>query len=98
LLQGRASDLAAFRYGPRSFDEPIEYTEPLERGEDLYAVAALWTMGVGSFYLPLSPGRHTLTYVVDSEFFGLFEYSYNITVGPSWSRPGDGPFGSGGLE
>jgi len=98
LLQGQASDLAAYGYGPRYFDQPIDYTEPIERGEDLYAVAALWTMGIGSFYVPLSPGRHTLTYVVDSDFFGLFEYTYNITVGPPWSRPGNGPYGSGASD
>lgn len=92
MLQGFASELTAYQFGPTYFDQPIEYEHPIPRGENLNAVAALWTMGIGSVYFPLSPGRHTLSYVMRSDFFGGFEYTYNITVGRPTSRPGDGPF------
>ena len=82
VLQGLASELEDFQYGPTFFDEPIFYEQPQPRGPDLNAVAALWGMGIGSIYRPLPVGEHTLVSIVDSAFFGKFEYTYHITVTP----------------
>ena len=79
VQSGAADELGAFAYGPTFFDEPIPYTEPQDRG-GIFAVAALWGIGVGGVYHPLPPGEHTIEVVTDSDFFGLFEYTYNITV------------------
>lgn len=82
VLSGSGSELGDFLYGPTFFDEPIPYEEPQPRGPGLNAVAALWGTGIGSVYRPLPVGEHTLVSIVDSAFFGQFEYTYHITVRP----------------
>jgi hypothetical protein len=82
LLQGAASELGAYAFGPVNFDEPIWYAEPEPRTPDLNAVAAQIVFGVGSVYRPLPVGEHTLEITVDSEFFGLIERTYHISVTP----------------
>lgn len=82
LLEGVASELGEYRFGPLPFDEPIFYAEPQPRGPDLHAVAALFVLGVGSVYRPLPVGEHTLVITVDSLFFGTRQTTYHITVTP----------------
>lgn len=86
VLQGTGDDLVDYQYGVADFDEPIFYEEPQPRGDFPDAVAALWTFGIGSVYRPLSAGEHTLVSVVDSLFFGRFEYTYRIHVVPRGRR------------
>jgi hypothetical protein len=82
VLQGLASELEDFQYGVTFFDEPIVYEEPQPRGPDLNAVAALWGLGIGSVFHPLSKGEHRIVSIVDSLVFGRFEYTYYINVTP----------------
>jgi hypothetical protein len=82
LLEGKASDLRREMFGPVYFDEPIVYTQPQPRGENLNATAALFVQGVGTLYRPLPVGEHTLVSTVHSQFFGDFQYTYHITVSP----------------
>jgi len=82
LLQGYAAELESFMFGPSWFDAPIVYKEPLPRGENLNAIAALWAMGIGSVYRPLPVGEHELTYHVKTSFFGNFDNTYHIRVVP----------------
>jgi hypothetical protein len=86
LLQGVASELEAYAFGPVNFDQPIWYAEPQPRGPGLNAVAAMIVFGVGSVYRPLPVGEHTLEITVDSEFFGLIERTYHISVTPPGQR------------
>ena len=81
MLQGVASDLDAYRFGPVYFDPPIVYAEPRPRGGP-NAVEALFVEGIGSVYHPMSAGDHTLVLTTDSPFFGHFEVTYHITVKP----------------
>jgi hypothetical protein len=80
LLSGVASDLDDYQFGPTYFDGPIFYAETQPND----AVAALWTIGVGAVYTPLSKGAHTMevTTVLENIFFGHaeFHYTYHITV------------------
>jgi hypothetical protein len=82
LLEGSGDELKKFQFGPVFLDQPIVYTEPQPRGENLNSVAALWVMGIGAVYHPLPVGQHTLVYTVQSEFFGNFRFTYHITVSP----------------
>jgi hypothetical protein len=82
VLQGLASELEDFQYGPDYFEEPIPYEQPQPRGPNLNAVSALWGLGIGSVYHPLPQGNHTIVSIVDSAFFGRFEYTYHIHVKP----------------
>jgi hypothetical protein len=86
LLQGIASELETYRFGPVYFDPPIWYSEPQPRGPFPDAVAAAVVLGVGSVYRPLPVGEHTLEITVDSGFFGLIERTYHISVTPSGRR------------
>lgn len=87
LLEGLGSELGAYQFGPVNFDEPIWYSEPQPRGPDFpNAVAAAVVFGVGSVYRPLPVGEHTLEITVDSEFFGLIQRTYYISVTPPGRR------------
>jgi hypothetical protein len=81
VLQGFASELDAYRFGPVHFDPPIVYAEPQPRGGP-NAVEALFVEGIGSVYHPMSAGEHTLVLTTDCPFFGHFEVTYHITVKP----------------
>src|SRR5262245_20507531 len=59
VLEGFASDLDEYRFGPVYFDPPIVYAEPQPRGGP-NAVEALFVEGIGSVYQPMSAGKHTL--------------------------------------
>lgn len=82
LLQGLASELSGYQFGPVNFDQPIYYAEPRPVDTDLNAVAGAVVFGVGSVYRPLPVGEHTLEITVDSEVFGLIERTYHISVTP----------------
>jgi hypothetical protein len=90
LLDGTASSLAARQFGPSFFPEPIPYTTPQQRGPDgsplgqgLFAIAAVWTQGIGTMYTSLPRGQHTLRFESNSEFFGPpFSTTYHISVVP----------------
>jgi hypothetical protein len=84
LLQGRASEFPERKYGVTVFPEPIPYTEPQPRGENLNAVAALFGVGLGTMYANLPLGEHTIRNVYNSPNFfgGPFSFTYNITVVP----------------
>jgi hypothetical protein len=81
LLQGSATELSAYLFGPTYYDEPIVYNDPQPRG-NVNAVAALWTTGIGAIYRPLPVGEHTLVYTVHSLFLGDLLFTYHITVSP----------------
>lgn len=88
LVEGTGAELADYYYGPTYFDAPVPYAEPQFRfeGEDgpVNAIAALWSIGVGSVYHPLPPGEHTLVHTHFSPFFGHEEpqiLTYHIVVG-----------------
>jgi len=81
LLNGTGAELGQYLYGPVFFDAPIVYAEPQPRGDDLNAIAALWTMGIGSVYRPLPVGEHTLVYTLNT-LLGNAQFTYNITVKP----------------
>jgi hypothetical protein len=89
LLEGSGAELQDYIWGPVWLPEPVVYKEPIPRGPGLNAVAALWTIGFGAVYNPLSIGRHTLIYTVQSPFFvsesnpsGISVFTYNLTVSP----------------
>lgn len=82
LLESSGTELKRFLFGPVFFDTPVAYAAPQPRGPGLNSVAALWVMGIGAVYHPLSVGKHTLVYTVHSDFFGDFQFTYNITVSP----------------
>jgi hypothetical protein len=81
VLEGLASDFPDRKTGVRTFSEPIAYLEPQDRG-GINAVASIFEQGIGTmFTLPV--GEHTITNVLESEFFGgPFTSTYNITVVP----------------
>lgn len=88
LLEGAATELADYSFGPTFFGEPVFYDEPQFRfnddsGNPVNAIAALWVVGIGSVYGPLPPGEHTLVHIHSSPGFGQVEdqiFIYNITV------------------
>jgi hypothetical protein len=82
LLEGLASDLEPYSFGPVVLDEPIYYAEPQPRGPGLNAIAAIFVVGTGSVYNPLPVGKHTLVIDVQNPFLGNFHTTYNITVSP----------------
>jgi hypothetical protein len=75
VQSGTLDELGNYAYGPTFFDEPILYAD--QTGP---AVGAIWTVGVGSVYHPLTPGEHTLVVMTDGPFFGPTNTVYNITV------------------
>lgn len=81
VQSGTAEELSAmgYGYGPTFFDAPIPYAEPQDRG-GIFAIAALWTIGVGGVYHPMTPGQHSLVVESDGPFFGPNSFTYNITV------------------
>jgi hypothetical protein len=81
VLEGHASHFPDRKTGVRVFPEPIAYAEPEDRG-GINAVASIFEQGIGvMFDLPL--GEHTITNVLESEFFGgPFTAIYNVTVVP----------------
>ena len=82
VLSGTPAENSEYTYGftdPLFFDEPIFYAEPQDRG-GIKAVAALWTLGIGAVYHPLSPGEHTLHVLQDSPVFGFFDTTWHISV------------------
>ena len=82
LLQGLASDLDAYSFGPVVLDEPIFYETPQPRGPGLNAIAATFVFGIGSVYRPLPVGEHTLVIDVQNDFLGSYHTTYHITVSP----------------
>jgi hypothetical protein len=82
LLQGLASDLDSYSFGPVVLDEPIYYAEPQPRGPGLNAIAATFVFGIGSVYHPLPVGEHTLVIDVQDPILGNFHTTYHITVSP----------------
>jgi hypothetical protein len=82
LLDGSGTELRPYLWGPVYLNNPVVYNTPIPRDVDLNAVAALWTMGFGAVYSPLSVGQHTLVYKVQSAFFGDSQFTYNIRVSP----------------
>jgi hypothetical protein len=82
LLKGTGAQLKKFQFGPTILDMPVFYAQPQPRGPGLNSVAALWVTGFGAVYHPLPVGEHTLVYIVESEFPGNFQFTYNITITP----------------
>jgi hypothetical protein len=90
VLEGTPSSLSERQFGPSDFPEPIPYTTPQQRGPDgsplgegLFAVASVWTTGIGTMFANLSRGEHTLRNEFNSEFFGgAYSSTYTITVVP----------------
>jgi hypothetical protein len=82
LLQGVASDLDSYSFGPVVLDEPIYYAEPQPRGPGLNAIATTFVLGTGSVYNPLPAGKHTLVIDVQNPFLGNYHTTYHITVSP----------------
>ena len=82
LLKGTGAELKRFMFAPTALEAPVEYAQPQPRGPGLNGVAALWVTGFGAVYRPLPVGQHTLVYIVESEFTGAFQFTYNITVTP----------------
>ena len=81
VQSGTPEELSAYTYGPTFFDEPVFYDEPQDRGEGSPpAIAAIWTIGLGGVYHPLTPGEHTLVVESDGPVFGANSFSYNIFV------------------
>jgi hypothetical protein len=62
VLEGTASSFTDRTFGVSVFPQPIPYNQPQPRGENLNAVASLWTKGIGTMFAPLSPGQHTLRF------------------------------------
>jgi hypothetical protein len=71
LLEGTASAFADRKFGVSVFPQPIPYAQPQPRGENLNAIASIWSTGIGTMFAPLSPGQHTIRYEFDSSFFGV---------------------------
>lgn len=83
LLEGTGTELLErYGFGPYFFEEPIVYVVPEPRGPDLNAVAAVFVQGIATVFNPLPVGEHTLVTTVQSEFFGDFQITYQITVSP----------------
>jgi hypothetical protein len=80
LLQGLASDLDSYSFGPVVLDEPIFYAEPQPRGPGLNSIAATFVFGTGSVYHPLPVGMHTLVIDVQNPFLGDYHTTYHISV------------------
>jgi hypothetical protein len=97
LLEGTASSFADRKFGVSVFPQPIPYATPQPRGENLNAVASIWTTGIGAMFTPLSLGEHTIRYEFDSSFFGVVaSTTLHITVVPepaTLALAGVGAFG-----
>lgn len=81
VLKGMASAFPDRKTGVRYFADPVTYLVPQDRG-GINAVAAVFEQGIGTMFVDLSVGEHTITNVSQSEFFGDFSATYNITVVP----------------
>jgi hypothetical protein len=90
VLEGTPNSLSDRKFGISYFPEPIAYLEPQQRGPDgsplgegFFAVASVWTTGVGTMFANLSRGEHTLRNEYNSEFFGgAYSSTYQISVVP----------------
>lgn len=84
VLEGKANAFPARDFGPTAFAEPITYLTPQPRGPGVNSVAAIFGLGLGAIFDPLSPGQHTIVNVYNSPSFfgGPFTATYNITVVP----------------
>jgi hypothetical protein len=82
VLQGTASALDDYSFGPVVLDKPIFYAQPQPRGPGLNAIATTFVFGIGSVYHPLPVGKHTLVIDVQNAILGNFHTTYNITVAP----------------
>lgn len=79
VLEGAASDFPDRKYGVTFFSSPIDYASPQPRGT-VNAIAAVWTLGVGTIFDGLSIGLHTLKFEALSPQLGDVTTTYNIQV------------------
>ena len=86
LLDGSATDLSDYSFGPSFFEEPVLYNEPLFRyvdgnGVPVNAIGAAWSHGIGSVIRPLPAGDHILIRQYASPILGITEKTdvYRIT-------------------
>jgi hypothetical protein len=83
VLEGSANEFPDRKFGVTVFSAPIPYAAPQPRGPGLNSVTAIFGTGITAIFDKLPLGRHTITNVYNSPFFGgTFSATYNITVVP----------------
>jgi hypothetical protein len=80
LIDSSTDDVTDFYSGPVFFEPPIVYDEPINRGVDLDAEAAIWVEGFGFAHSPLSEGVHELHLLVYTGLGFGFDNTWTITV------------------